>query len=79
MNDLSEEKMLLLADAFALGYSRARAAKYAGVAIRTGVKYREFGILGGMELPTVCGCGRPIKHMGRCQYRRKGDADAKVS
>ena len=67
---LSDRQIELLAEAFEAGMSRRMAAKHAGICIRTAMKWREYYIFGEGTSPEKCGCGRPIKHMGFCQFRR---------
>jgi transposase len=68
---LPDEKIFRLAEAFERGYSRSQAAKYAGVCERTAVQWRGYAENSGMNMPALCGCGRPIKHLGRCRWRRE--------
>ncbi len=71
MRVIDEGQISLLIDGIERGLSRSELAEFAGVSERTAVSYRriyEENELG--EVPQSCGCGRPVKHRGRCQFRR---------
>lgn len=71
MHRVSDEQIGLLLEGIEGGMSRRKLAQHARVSVRTAVSYRQMYIDSGLgELPSLCGCGRPRKHTGRCNSRR---------
>jgi hypothetical protein len=70
MRCVSDEKIQLLLQGIEQGLSRSAIAKHAGVCERTAAIYRRLYEDNIGPLPEVCGCGLPLKHQGRCSYRR---------
>jgi len=76
---LSVEKIERLYEGIKGGLSRSQIAEFAGVSERVAVEYRRiFEETLPEEFPRNCGCGRPIKHQGRCNYRRSRRAETPV-
>lgn len=74
MRLISEEKVFALIDGFYEGRSNRELAKMIGVAVGTVRSYRkmqeDFWREDEEATAPMCGCGRSVKHQGRCKYRR---------
>ena len=70
MSLVNDDQIQRLLEGIEQGLSRSALAKHAGVCERTAVSYRRMYEENIGPLPAQCGCGRPLKHMGRCKYRR---------
>jgi hypothetical protein len=71
VNLISHDKLDRLTGAIEQGRSLRRIAAYARVSKKTATDYRKIALECEVDLPTKCGCGRPIMHKGRCNWRRK--------
>jgi transposase len=70
MRTVSDEQIQRLLEGIEQGLSRTAIAKHAGVCERTAANYRRLYEENIGPLREICGCGRPLKHQGRCRYRR---------
>jgi hypothetical protein len=71
VNLISHEKLERIIEAIEQGRSLRMIAAYARVSKHTAYDYRKIALECEVDLPTKCGCGRPIMHKGRCNWRRK--------
>jgi transposase-like protein len=71
MRNLSDTKIDAIYEAIVAGCSVAEVARRAGVAEKTARSYRHiFEQHAPEHLPKLCGCGRYLKHLGNCAWRR---------
>lgn len=70
MRLVGDDKIDRLLEGIEQGLSRSALARYAGVCEKTAASYRKMYEESIEPLPSLCGCGRPLKHQGRCKYRR---------
>lgn len=70
MNVIPHEKVMRLISGMEAGLSLRRLAEFAGVCKATAASYLSLAEEAEIEVPGVCGCGRHLKHRGRCEFRR---------
>ena len=76
---VSEDQIQRLLEGIEQGLSRLALAKHAGVCEKTAVSYRRMYEENIGPLPALCGCGRPLKHLGFCRSRRAYQVEEKKS
>ena len=73
MHVLDSDKVALLQQLFASGFSLRKAAKAAGVAKGTAQRYRTLS-----ACPRLCACNKVLGHKGWCKVRFAASSDRQI-